>query len=90
MKTYHAWKAGAIGEGEVESAQLVMQQEIDKDPTLEQMADMHDNNADAVCKALSHLPQGTLDKVMLRLMESRACLLRVRDQEMKKILKGER
>ena len=89
MKTYYAWKASAIGEGEVESAQLVMQQEIASDPTLEQMADMHDNNADAVCQALSHLPQGTLDKVMLRLMESRACLLRVQDEKMKALLRGD-
>lgn len=38
---------------------------------------IHVEDAQQVCAALAHLPQGTLDQVLLRLLEQRASLLRV-------------
>lgn len=76
MKTIQICKARSVIESmPVESATLIIDQEVPECATLDEYATFYDNEADRLVKALgNHLPQGLLDRVLGKLMLKRASL----------------
>jgi len=89
MNKYLVYKANPIAEDEVEGAELIAQESFGEPTDIQDAATRHDYNASEVCRFLSHLPQGTLERVMVKLMEARVSQFVVREEQFRKALAEE-
>lgn len=74
MKTVTVHKAQGIGDREVESLTLVLEQEAPSFQTLVEHAAFYQQEAEQVVDVLCRLPGGTFDQVLYRLLKLRASL----------------
>lgn len=82
MYTVKIHKASAMtGKGDVESIQILAEEEIPdiaSSGELLQFRSIFEGDAEALFLALSHLPGGTQDALLRKMLEHRALSLRVR------------
>jgi hypothetical protein len=70
MKTIEAYKAQAIGGGQIESVTLVLSVPIPEFKTVGFSNDTFDADADAIFdQVLSKLPGGTFDRLLVKMLE---------------------
>jgi hypothetical protein len=78
VKSYRVHKASPL-RTPIEGFALIADKELPVAKTLKTAAARHEKDARVVADALTlHLPQGTVDRVLRLLLESRASLLRIR------------
>ena len=73
------YRAGAIGVNHVPVLRILAVTEVPDQSTLEGSRTLYQRDAQQLAEALfQHLPGGTIDQLLVELMQRRACLLRVR------------